>query len=152
VTYSAGSAATILNPTLGADLMPGAGWDFTAAGSNANSAALTLGAFGSGVQPSSGRALLGTFRFTASSTLLGDVAISAGDPNLGLGDVATYTSITNLDFARNIAPGTATISVVPVPEPAGVLAVTGLAITGWRALRRRNAKRCEPHRPCGTAG
>jgi hypothetical protein len=90
-----------------------------------------------GVQSPAGdpnRIFLGMFRFTAQSG--GTVTLTADSPVLTGGTLLNDGT----DISGRINPINATVTVAPVPEPAG-LALAGLAALGWAAYRRRRAPR-----------
>jgi hypothetical protein len=141
VTYGAGSAATVANPTDIAPAVPP--WaDGNTIGTDAGGGVVNVNSpFTQGVAPTDGRVFLGTFTFTGHRG--GSVALGAVDRNLSSDfDTTTFTNANALDPL--IDPGAATLTVIPVSEPAAVLAaaVAGLAALG--GIRRAGRQRATP--------
>ena len=92
-----------------------------------------LSSFTQGVMPTDGRVLLGTFTFTGHRA--GSVGLTAIDPNPSTDfDTSSFTNANALDPL--IDPGAATLTVVPVPEPAALLAVGAAGLGALGAVRR----------------
>ena len=94
--------------------------------------------FTAGVMPDGdGRILLGTFTLTGQS--LGSASLSALDPNPGT-NFDTTRFATGVGIDDLLAPASVTVFVVPVPEPAGVLLVCGVAVAAGGIIRRRGGR------------
>jgi hypothetical protein len=142
VTYGAASAATIANPAT--DITPAIPpWaDGNTTGTDDKSGAVNVGSsFTQGVQPTGGRVFLGTFTFTGHRP--GDVPLLAEDRNKTSDfDTTTFTNTNALDSFIDSA--TATLTVVPVPEPVAVLAVGGAVLAALGGVRRARRGRTSP--------
>jgi hypothetical protein len=142
-------SAADVTPATPATPATGGLWDFgtPALGGSGTSAALAAGALAAGVPPDAqGRVLLGTF--TLHGLAPGAVALGAADPNPAIGfDTSSFAAGAGgaplINDDPLIAAATATLTVSPVPEPAGVLAAgaaaAGLACTVRRSRRARAA-------------
>ncbi|HVK11129.1 MAG TPA: PEP-CTERM sorting domain-containing protein [Gemmataceae bacterium] len=141
VTYGASSAATVkdLDKDVTGAIPPWA--DALKNGSNADSAVLNLTTSitaTEGVKPTGDRVFLGTFTFTGNQ--VGTVNLTAADPNSS-SDFDTFSFSGSIGYDPLIDPGTAVLTVVPVPEPATMLAVGAAGLAGLTAVRRRRAAR-----------
>ena len=116
----------------------GGQFDFGTPSADATSAAVSNASFGGVTFPASDRVLLGTFTFAGQS--VGTTTLGAVDPNPAqLGDISSFTSSAPFDQPGFLPPGAATLQVVPVPEPAFVLAAAGGLSAAAGAVRRRRA-------------
>jgi hypothetical protein len=135
----AGLSAADVTP---ATTATGGPWDFgtPSLSPSGTSAALADAALAAGVQPDAqGRILLGTF--TLHGLAPGAVALGAADPNPAIGfDTSSFAAGADgaplINDDPLIAAATATLTVSPVPEPAGVLAA-GAAAAGLAGAARR---------------
>ena len=137
VSYTNAGAASISNLTT--DAVPAVPpWDFgTTTGSVANaSAVLNNGVDISpqGVLPSADRIFVGTFTFTGNA--VGTSSLTAADPNPANGLDTSYFN-TGLGLDGLISSSTATVTVVPVPEPGALLGVAAVVLCAGGVLRRR---------------
>ena len=88
------------------------------------------------------RILIGTFTYTAGNTP-GTYTITAKDMNPTQADTLAETDLfgTNLIAVDPIVTTDLTLTITPVPEPAGLLAVAGLAALGVARRRRAGSRR-----------
>jgi hypothetical protein len=133
------------NGAIAADNVVGGPWAF----GNANDAppsglSLAVGStLTEGVLLDGGRVWIGTFTLIAAG--VGGTTLTAGDPNPeNDGDLFTFgfpdigQDGTAIDrYGISGAPLTVTVSVTPVPEPAGLLLAGGVLVTAVRRVRTR---------------
>jgi hypothetical protein len=80
--------------------------------------------------------VIGTFKFMAGSTPGSDV-LTLQSMSGTVGDIGSFNG--NFNYGSSAINRTTTFNISPVPEPPGLLALSGLASAGLAALWRRKA-------------